>query len=82
MVVSSLSQDGQLAVVASLSSVYEGSVPSSPLVMSPSGDLIGYTWVGGPLGWGTVFKISTMGVSTFLRTFPALQETVVRRSVN
>lgn len=67
----SLTQDGQWVIVRSLSSAVEGSVPGAALAPSSQGDLIGSTQVGGPLGRGTVFRVSMDGASTVVRVFPA-----------
>jgi uncharacterized repeat protein (TIGR03803 family) len=47
----------------------DGSVPTSGLILSASGDLWGTTWSGGAYGQGTIFKITPTGTLTTLYSF-------------
>src|SRR4029079_6430654 len=46
-----------------------GAAPSSGLTAGPDGELYGITSVGGDIGGGTIFKITTTGVFTLLHSF-------------
>jgi uncharacterized repeat protein (TIGR03803 family) len=46
-----------------------GAAPVAGLTLGPEGDLYGVTTVGGDIGAGTIFKISTQGVFTTIYSF-------------
>ncbi len=53
----------------SFNSATDGSNPYSGLIQATDGNLYGVTYIGGPDGNGTVFKITTSGVLTTLHSF-------------
>ncbi len=48
----------------------DGAFPKGGLVMDPAGNLYGTTGSGGAFGYGTVFKLDTLGHETVLHSFP------------
>lgn len=53
-----LSPAGQLTVLHTFEGQADGFVPSGVLVRDSAGNLYGTAWVGGPIGNGTVFKLT------------------------
>lgn len=60
---------GTFTLLHSLTSAPDGASPRGSLVQSTDGNLYGMTSTGGNSSFGTVFKISTSGVFTFLNGF-------------
>jgi uncharacterized repeat protein (TIGR03803 family) len=53
----------------SFDSLQDGYYPSAGIIRDPAGNLYGTTWYGGAYDWGTVFKLSPVGVKTTLYSF-------------
>jgi uncharacterized repeat protein (TIGR03803 family) len=60
---------GTLTMLHSFDLTDDGGVPYSGVVQATNGDLYGTTVVGGPDGYGTVFKIIPSGTLTTLHSF-------------
>jgi uncharacterized repeat protein (TIGR03803 family) len=64
-----LDTSGKETVLHSFTSAPDGAVPEAGLVMDKEGNLYGTTAFGGSSGYGTVFKVDTIGNETVLHTF-------------
>jgi uncharacterized repeat protein (TIGR03803 family) len=65
-----ITTNGVLTILATIDGPSDG-YPVTPngLVLGPDGNFYGTTFLGGPAGVGTVFKVSTNGVLTTLASF-------------
>ena len=60
---------GTVTALASFAFDANGAAPSASLTSGPDGELYGTTSVGGAIGAGTIFKITTQGALTTLHSF-------------
>ena len=60
---------GTATMVTSFAFDSNGAAPVAGLTLGPDGQLYGVTTVGGDIGGGTIFKISTQGILTTLHSF-------------
>jgi hypothetical protein len=56
-----------------------GAAPSASLTLGPDGELYGITSVGGTIGAGTIFKITTQGALTTSIHFKTRKASFIRR---
>jgi uncharacterized repeat protein (TIGR03803 family) len=61
--------DGQFTLLHSFNSARDGAYPRAPLRRGADAGLYGTTLVGGPFGYGTLFKIDTSSRFVLLRAF-------------
>ena len=64
-----LTPSGSMKVLWSFANGSDGAFPNSGLTLGTDGSLYGTTTVGGSIGYGTVFKITTAGILTTLHAF-------------
>ncbi len=64
-----ITPEGTVTMVNSFAFDTNGAVPVAGLTLGPDGQMYGVTTVGGDIGAGTIFKISTQGALTRIYSF-------------